>query len=74
MGQKAKNAGKKQSKICYAPATSKSIKFTGRGKCKIYKYEDTPIGREILVDQIKAEEKKQKRHITASIDFNFSNI
>ena len=70
MGNKARNAGKKQSKICYAPATSKSIKFTGKGKCKFYKFEDTPIGREKLEDHIRLEEKKQKRPMTASIDYN----
>ncbi len=74
MGQKSKNAGKKQSKICYAPATSKSIKFTGRGVCKIFKFDDTPIGRETLEEQIRVEEKKQKRPMTASIDYNFNNV
>jgi len=36
MGQKAKNAGKKQSKTCNKPATSKSVSYTG-GRAKVVK-------------------------------------
>ena len=31
MGQKSKNAGKKKSKTCDKPATTRSISFTGKG-------------------------------------------
>ena len=39
MGQKAKNAGKKQSKICDKLANAKSVKYVG----KTYRVKRTPM-------------------------------
>ena len=74
MGQKAKNAGKKQSKICDKLANTKSIKFTGRGLCKILVYEDNIEGQQLLYEKINKLEKKQHRPMTWCIDYNVNNV
>ena len=65
MGQKARNAGKKQSKTCDKIANSRSVKYTGKG-CKIVVCRDTPLGNYIQEERIK--KISNKHHLTYRTD------
>ena len=53
MGQKAKNAGKKQSKTCDKLATAKSLRYNGKGmKMTSASYSDYMINPQILDEKL----------------------
>ena len=65
MGQKARNAGKKQSKTCNKLANSRSVRMNGKG-LKIVVCRDTPLGNYIQEERIK--EMSKKHHLTHRTD------
>ena len=77
MGQKAKNAGKKSSKICDKLATTKSIKCSG-GKMKLKNIETTYSilnNNNEIISEISSTENKSKHNITSrdSLKHIFNN-
>ena len=67
MGQKAKNAGKKSSKICYKLATNKSIKCSG-GRMKIKNIDTTYSilnDNNEIIGEINSAENKSKHKTTS---------
>ncbi len=72
MGNKAKNAGIKQSKTCNKLANSRSIRYNGKGM-KIVVCNDTPLGNYIQEERIK--DLKKKKHLTHRTDIiNYLNM
>ena len=65
MGNKARNAGKKQSKTCNKLANSRSVRMNGKG-LKIVVCRDTPLGNYIKEERIK--EMSKKHHLTHRTD------
>lgn len=61
MGQKAKNAGKKQSKTCDKLATAKSMRYNGKGmKMTTASYSDYINNPEILDEKLAKQVGKNK--------------
>ena len=66
MGNKARNAGKKQSKTCDKLANSRSIRYNGNGM-KIVRCIDTPLGNYIQQERIKVLSKKHHLRFATEI-------